>query len=335
MNSNHITEVERETISSQGKKKRRRLRLIPMVLLVLVVFFSFGYLGFYLAGATYRPLNLPPLTNPLQALLGRPQPVNILLLGTDQRGTEPARADTILVAFVDPAIPRVNLISIPRDTYTTIPEVGETKINHAHAYGGPELTMDTVESLLGVPVDRYVEVNFEGFEKIIDLLGGVEIEVDRRMHYPPENIDLQPGRQVLDGEDALAFVRFRGYPEGDIARIEHQQEFLTTLADQALQAKNIFKTPQILQEMRANVKTNLKWEEMLSLAEALRSMEPGNLKTATLPGEPDYIRGVSYWIPDAQAMEELVASFSVPDPSNRALGQEVGNIVPQGRHPGS
>ncbi|TDA68635.1 MAG: LytR family transcriptional regulator [Clostridia bacterium] len=301
------------------RKKKRRLHVLHLVLLSLVVFLGFGYLGFYLAGNFHGPGAFMAF-NPLPAILKK-EPVNILLLGVDQRGKEPSRADTILVAFVDPSVPQVNLLSIPRDTYVNVPGVGMTKVNHAHAYGGSELTMEAVEALLGVPVDRYVEVNFEGFAKIIDILGGIEIDVDRRMHYPPEGIDLQPGRQVLDGKDALAFVRFRGYPEADIERIEHQHQFLLALADQTLRARNIIRLPELVAELRNNVRTNMDLTEVVSLAQSLKDMPPGNMAARTLPGEPRYIREVSYWVPDTEKLKPVVQQLASP-PERQALGQE-------------
>lgn len=302
------------------RRKKRRLHVLHLVFLVLIVFLGFAYLGFYLAGNFHGSQALVGF-NPLPTILKR-EPVNILILGVDQRRNEPSRADTILVAFVDPRVPQVNLLSIPRDTYTNVPGVGMTKINHAHAYGGPELTMEVVEALLGVPVNRYVEVNFEGFARIIDILGGIELEVDRRMYYPPEGIDLKPGRQVLNGENALAFVRFRGYPEGDIGRIEHQQQFLLALADQILQARNLLRLPELVTEVRKNVRTNMELTEMVSLAQSLKDMPAGSLLTRTLPGEPRYIRQVSYWVPDTEKLERVVQQFTSP-PEKQALGQEV------------
>lgn len=301
------------------RRKKRRLHVLHLIFLILVVFLGFSYLGFYLAGNFHGSQGGVDF-NPLPAFFKK-EPVNILLLGVDQRGKEPSRADTILVAFIDTGASQVNLLSIPRDTYANVPGVGMTKINHAHAYGGAELTMDVVEALLGVPVDQYVEVNFEGFAKIIDILGGVELEVDRRMNYPPEGIDLKPGRQVLDGEDALAFVRFRGYPEGDIGRVEHQQQFLLSLADQILQARNILKLPELVGEARKNVHTNMDLPEMVSLAQSLKDMPPGSLLARTLPGEPRYIRQVSYWVPDTEKLAQMVQQFTSP-PKKQALGQE-------------
>jgi LCP family protein required for cell wall assembly len=290
---------------AQPAPKPRRVRIWPLVALGTALFFLFGGLGYYLASL----FSLPGVDFPIPGIEGRLEPLNLLVIGSDQRQKEPGRADTLMVVFLDPELDRVSVLSIPRDTLAHVPGHGQTKIAHAHAYGGPELAMKAVEELLGIPIDHYLEVNFEGFIAAVDALGGVEIEVDQRMYYPQEGINLKPGRQRLNGKDALAFVRFRGYPEGDIERIRHQQEFLLALAEEALGWKGLLKSPQLVQTLYSCVRTDLSLAKILTLAKGIRDLTPQNVYVALLPGTPSYVHGVSYWVPDYSKLKATLAEL--------------------------
>ncbi|WP_338835895.1 LCP family protein [Neomoorella thermoacetica] len=238
------------------------------------------------------------------------KPETVLLIGVDQRvPNEPSRSDTIMLAVLDPQKPGVDILSIPRDTRVKIPGHGYDKINAAHAYGGPRLLMDTINDFLGSHVDKYVEVNFQGFQKIIDILGGVDIDVDKRMYYPEENIDLKPGFQHLNGHDALAYVRYRYDPEGDVTRVGRQQKFMKALIDQTFKLSTIPKIPQLVSEISKDVKTNLSVKEMLSLALSMKGLNGSTVNTYTIPGEGKYLGGVSYYIVDQQKLPGVLAAI--------------------------
>ena len=166
---------------------------------------------------------------------------NILILGLDQRGTEKARADTIIVLSINNATKEMTMLSIPRDSRVEIPGRGLDKINHAYAYGGVSLMRATVEKLLGVPVHHYVVTNFSGFVGLVDTLGGVTLDVERSIYVKAEQdypaVKLEPGEQRLTGYEALAYVRFRKDSEGDFGRMRRQQQFLQAVAKEVLQAK--------------------------------------------------------------------------------------------------
>lgn len=241
-----------------------------------------------------------------------PQRMNVLLVGTDKRpGEARARSDTIMVASLDRSSGRIAVLSIPRDTRVNIPGHGFDKINAAHAYGGIELTRQVVSELLGVDLPYYVETDFNGFVEIIDTLGGVTIDVERRMYYPEENIDIRPGLQRLDGEDALGYVRYRYYPNGDVDRTEHQQKFLVALAQEVLQVKTIPKIPQLLPQLYKNVNTNLPLSQGLQLASVAAKLDPSLISTATLPGSFLDLPGVSYWVADPKKTKGMLDSMLV------------------------
>jgi len=296
--------------TSAVRRKKRRRAAVQLFVMMILLFASLGFLGYQLADRWLTEgLSIQQSTDesavPAPAYTGK---LALLLLGIDRREEEASRADTIMVAFIDVDEGKLSILSIPRDTYVEVPGYGYTKINHAHAYGGPELVAETVSEFLGVPVNKYVEVDFEGFKDLVDILGGVKIDVEKRMYYSAEGIDLQPGEQVLDGEKALQYVRYRGR-EGDIGRIERQQKFLRAVADQAVSIGTIFKLPSLISEIRESTNTNLTLREMLALAKVAKDIKVSKMETAMVPGTPVYIDGISYWEPDEEETFELVDKF--------------------------
>jgi len=231
----------------------------------------------------------------------------ILVVGGDYRKGEAGRSDTILLVFLDSKEKTVGIMNIPRDTYANI--VGKnikTKINHAFAYGGVDMTKDTIEEFLDIEIDHYVDTDFDGFASLIDALGGITVDVEKRMYYQPENIDLQKGVQKLDGEQALGYVRFRSDGLGDLGRVERQQKFLSILADQVMSLSTLWKIPKLVGIFQDNVETDISLREMLSLANAFKSFNVSQIKTSILPGEPEYIDGISYYISDPTATAQLI-----------------------------
>ncbi|GFN21776.1 LCP family protein [Thermanaeromonas sp. C210] len=286
-------------------------RVLILAFLSLITFAGFGLAGYRLAAHWLgAPTALGGTTDPVPPEEPRILPRAVLLIGVDARQEkEPSRSDTIMVAFLDEAGRRIDILSIPRDSYVRIPGHGSDKINAAHAFGGPELLMETVNSLLGTRVAKYVEVDFQGFEKIVDTLGGVDIEVDKRMYYPEEGIDLQAGFQHLNGRDALSYVRFRNDPEGDITRIGRQQKFLKAMLEQAFKLSTIPKIPRLVSDLNKYVQTNLSTAEMVSLALFLKDLDSSTVVTHTVPGEGKYINGISYWVIDEEKLEEVLNSI--------------------------
>jgi LCP family protein required for cell wall assembly len=182
-----------------------------------------------------------------------------------------------------------------------IPGYGRDKINSTTVYGGPELTLKVVSQLLDTPVDSYVMVDFNGFKNIVDALGGVTVDVDRRMYHADRSanyayqIDLKKGEQRLDGAKALQFIRFRDYPMGDIERLENQQKLFIALGREALQPATILKLPTLIPEVARYTKTNLSPADLLKLTKVLTKLEEGNFVSQTLPGRLLDVGGGSYW----------------------------------------
>ncbi|MTI80573.1 MAG: LytR family transcriptional regulator [Firmicutes bacterium] len=240
--------------------------------------------------------------------------LNFLLMGIDARpGETKARTDTMVFVSVDEETNRIAMMSIPRDTRVEIPRRGVDKVNAANVYGGPDLATETVSELLGVPIDYYVLTNFNGFQDIVDAVGGVNMNVERNMQYydPMDGtrIDLKKGEQLLDGDKALQYVRFRGYGNGDIGRADHQQKFLKALAKEVLQPSTVTKLHKLVPSVNKAVNTNLGVVQMAKLANAARNLSNTDIVTQTLPGGFMTIDGISYWNVEPTAAHKAVANI--------------------------
>ena len=237
----------------------------------------------------------------------------IMIMGVDERDDDVGRSDTLMIAAVDPKMQQASLLSIPRDTRVKIKGHSFDKINAAYAYGGHNLTQNTVESFLGVPMDHYVIINIKAFQRIIDAIDGIDIDVEKRMYYedPWDDdggllIDLRPGMQHMNGKTAITYVRYRD-EEGDIGRIYRQQKFMKALMDKMTSPAIIPKLPTIISEISKSVKTDLSIRQMIEFAGTLREAQKNGLKTEMVPGKPLYIEGISYWIPDIKKLRTTLA----------------------------
>ena len=247
-----------------------------------------------------------------------PAAMNVLVLGSDKREQEqgdPGRSDTVMLVHVDPGQNYLSVLSLPRDLRVDIPGHGKNKLNYAYAVGGPALTIQTVEQLTGVDVNHYVEVDFQAFRDIVDALGGVYIDVDRRYynddpHY--ELIRLAPGYQLLDGDQALDFVRFRHDQNLDFGRMERQQMFLRAVKEQALTWDLPFKLPSLVSALFDNLATDLGANDILKLAYWAVRLEPGQSRMLTLTGATGELDGVSYVFVDKQSLSDLVEKLLTP-----------------------
>ena len=195
----------------------------------------------------------------------RSKPFNVLLIGADVRGKiKVGRSDTIIIARLDPSKKRAVLISIPRDTRVKVEGHGFTKINHSYAYGGVPLLIKTIKSFLNIEINHYAEVDFRGFKKIVDALGGVDIYVDKELVDQKSRIHIKPGLNHLKGEEALGYVRFRKDPRGDFGRIERQQKFFQALIDKSSSWSSLWRLPRLVEIVAENLRTDMSAFEMLN-----------------------------------------------------------------------
>ncbi|MEO0886632.1 MAG: LCP family protein [Cyanobacteria bacterium J06648_10] len=274
--------------------------------------------------ATANSLQLPSLT----------RPVNILLLGVKVTSSDvhdydaiyedgydalvnsfEGLSDTMLLLRFDPRDQQVTVVSVPRDTRTNVDGL-VTKINEANREGGPALSAQAVSELMGgVPIDRYMRINVQGVEKLIDALGGVKVNVPKDMKYQDDSqhlyINLKAGEQRLDGDKALQFLRFRYDDNGDIGRVQRQQQFMRALTEQALNPTTISRLPKILSVIQSHVDTNLSVEELVALVGYSSQRDRSDVQMLMLPGEfsnyDDY--ELSYWIPDYSEIDAISADY--------------------------
>lgn len=300
--------LQNQPIPPRPKKKKRRIW--PWVLAVLAFLIAAA------AGALFASSGLldKPKDDVVEdGLLTARDKTTIMIMGVDERDDDVGRSDTLMVATIDPKKNQAALLSIPRDTRVKIKGNGWDKINAAYAYGGEKLTQRTVEDFLGVNMDHYIIINPKSFQKIIDAIGGIDIDVEKRMYYedPWDDdggllIDLKPGMQHMDGKTAVTYVRFRD-EEGDIGRIRRQQKFMKACMDKLVSPSIILKLPTVISEIMDSVKTDLNVRQLLEFAGSLKESQKNGLKTEMVPGRPLYIDGISYWIPDLKELRTALA----------------------------
>ncbi|WP_394274013.1 LCP family protein [Peptoniphilus lacydonensis] len=242
--------------------------------------------------------------------------LQFLMLGVDSldsRKADNARSDTIMVVNVDCKSGKVNIISIPRDTYSSIKGYKKTKINHSFKYGGSELTLDTVNNLLGTDIKYYVTVDYRFVEDVVDKIGGVTVDVPLDMNYedptadPPLKIDIKEGTQTLKGNDAIGFLRYRkGYPDADLGRVKAQQQFMSSLLSKMKEPKTLLKAPLLMSSYVNYSENNIPAKKLAKIAIKMRGITSEDIVTNTLPGVPKYMGGVSYFVPDDNKIQVML-----------------------------
>ncbi|SFB01824.1 LCP family protein [Selenomonas ruminantium] len=299
-----------QTSNIPPRKAKKKRRIWPWVLMVLV------FISAALAGAYYASNSLlekPVEKKQSEELITAKDKATIMIMGVDERDDDVGRSDTLMIASIDPKTNQASLLSVPRDTRVKIKGHGFDKVNAAYAYGKEKLSQDTVENLLGVNIDHYIIINTKSFKKIIDAIGGIDIDVPKRMHYedPWDDdggliIDFQPGMQHMDGAKAVTYVRYRD-EEGDLGRIRRQQDFMRACMDKIVSPAIIPKLPSVIKEVMDSIQTDLTFRQLLEFAGTLKQSKENGLKTDMVPGRPLYIDGVSYWIPNLNKLRMTVA----------------------------
>lgn len=254
--------------------------------------------------------------------------INILLVGIDDGEfanpkDSPHRSDSMLLLGVHKGTGAVSLLSIPRDTRVAIPgHSSNDKFGHSYAYGGVDLTIATVQDFLKIPVHYYVVADWQGFIRVVDALGGVDLQIDADMNYedPYANlkIHLKKGFQHLNGQQSGEYVRFRHDEMGDIGRVARQQKFLKALATQAIRPGNLIRMPQIIDILRQSVQTNMTPWSFQQVFVALPALKNNQIQSDMIPGDFANIGGVSYWAPDQAETRKVVERLFIAPPQLRA-----------------
>ena len=277
--------------------------------LAIILLVGFAVIGGYVGATWLVTGKLPDFLTQYLPGLSKPESRNILLMGTDGSNE---RTDVMMLLMINAEQDRIDLVSIPRDTRVNY-EGDYVKINSVSEYGGVEDLMKTITSITGVNIDSYMSITFEGFRNVIDILGGVDFDVPEDMYYedPYQDlyIDLAAGQQHLDGKKAEMVVRYRGYPNADLARIGVQQSFLKALYEQNLNAGLIAKAPALIPEMIQSTKTDLSIAQISSYIPMGQSLVNDDLQTHSLPGDSQYIDELSFFIVDQSQTNALISEI--------------------------
>jgi LCP family protein required for cell wall assembly len=278
-----------------------------------------GILGGYIITLIFRPSLLPPVLR----LGSIREPATILFLGTDvvysengrrkraDKNAFTGRSDTIMVARLDPYRNSLGVLQIPRDTQVPIAGYGMQKINAANALGGPMLALNTASQLLQMPIDHYVVLNVHGLVDLVDEIGGITLEVPKRMHYmdwtAKLKIDLEPGPHTLTGNQCMGFVRFRHDGLGDIGRVQRQEIFVRAVLDKAMRPESWAHLPRLIEIAQKYIETDMDMGKLLSMASFIRAVPKQNQLLCMMPGN---FSGTGDWLVDRVSVRKMVARLS-------------------------
>ena len=232
-------------------------------------------------------------------------PFSVLLLGVDEREDDRGRSDTMVVMTINPTDKSTKMVSIPRDTYTEIVGRGTTdKINHAYAFGGIEMSMATVENLLDIPIDYVLQVNMEGFQEIVDAVGGVEVNNTLAFDNYPE------GTIQLDGQEALGYVRMRKQdPEGDFGRQNRQKQVIQGIMKKGASVNSLVNYKEIFTALGNNVRTNMTFDEMKDVQSNYRDAIGKVDQMIIEDGRGETINGIWYYMMDDAELAEIQSTL--------------------------
>lgn len=237
-------------------------------------------------------------------LVEQGESISILLLGIDTGDlgrTEQGRSDSMIVATINPNTEKTTLLSIPRDTYAEIVGYGTwDKINHAYAFGGTAMSINSVQNLLNIPIDFYVSVNMEGIKEVVDAVGGVD--VNSPIAFNQNGYDFAVGSNHLDGEAALAFSRMRYEdPAGDTGRQGRQRLVIEAVLRKLATPETLMNYQAILDSLSANVQTNFQMSDYLSLRSNDYLAAANNIQQEQLGGAGGMMDGIYYnFVDDAE-----------------------------------
>ncbi|WP_243387278.1 LCP family protein [Bacillus kexueae] len=295
--------------SRERKKKRRKLRILLTVVAIL-----------FLVGAGYAFTVYQSFSSALKNMhegidrqsdlrdssisLSKKDPFSILLLGVDERENDKGRSDTMIVMTINPNEESVHMLSIPRDTRAEIVGNGTIeKINHAYARGGIEMSMASVENLLDIPIDHYIQVNMEGFVDIVEAVGGVTVVNDMDLNY--QGYHFPEGELNLNGEEALVYSRIRkGDPRGDFGRQLRQKQVISAVIDQGASLSSLWKFDGIFDALGDNIKTSLSFEEMMDVQKHYRSAASNIHQHQFEKGTNQTIDRLSYYVVNEEELAE-------------------------------
>ncbi|MED4515060.1 LCP family protein [Bacillus subtilis] len=327
-----------ERVKVRVKKKKNKRKIILKRILLLFFLFSIvfaGIIGYKVyktlqaADSSYKELDRGEKSKLRKEVvdLKKKQPFSVLLLGVEDYATggKGGRTDSIIVATINPKQKTMKLLSIPRDTRVEISgdtSGTKTRINSAYGKGGAQTTVETVEKLLNIPIDYYATVDFKGFKKTIDEVGGVDVEVpfdfnEKSDTSKSKKFYFQKGNMHLNGEEALAYARMRKQdPRGDFGRNDRQKQILMAMLDQVSKPSNLAKIDTLADQVSDNITTNLRITQVLALQQIFSGFKGNDVETLTLKGSDLYIGNKYFFQPDDEELTKVqkeLYNFLYPD----------------------
>ncbi|WKT75046.1 LCP family glycopolymer transferase [Lysinibacillus fusiformis] len=305
--------MEKNMKRSKEKRSKKKLWLwiVGSLLTIFLIFIGTAY---FTIQKTMNKINTPLLQTTDAAQLEektviKKEPFSVLMLGVDERKDDSGRSDTMIVITVNPEKQTMKMLSIPRDTRTEI--VGHDtvdKINHAYAFGGVPMAVDTVENFLNIPIDYYVFINMEGFLQIIDTLGGVTINNDMDLTY--DEYHYPKGEITLDGNEALIFSRIRYEdPRGDFGRQIRQRQIIEAVMKKASTPSTLLKATDMLTVLGDNVRMNFSVKELIQLQGIYKKMDKDIEQLSFEQGDGERINRIWYYIPNEEELQKIQADL--------------------------
>lgn len=286
----------------ENMKMTKRMKLILIISLIvglaLLAFVGYGFHVYKSVANTIEEMHQPierEIKRRLKVNIEQKEPLSFLLLGIDAIETERGRTDTLMVITVNPNSQSMKMLSIPRDTRTVINGKGiDDKINHAYAFGGPEMAIATVEKFLDIPIDYYLTVNMNGFKDIVDAIGGVT--VNSLFAFTEGGFVFNEGENILDGTQALVYSRMRKQdPRGDHGRNDRQRQIINAIIKDGAHISSVTRMDEILGAIGKNVKTDLNFDNMKHIQSKYKEATD-TLEEITISGSGATIAGIWYYI---------------------------------------
>jgi len=293
---------------SKGKKKRTWLRVTGAVLLLLILGVGIYVYTIYSSLTSAVDTMHQPVERetkrPAETTLEQKEPFSVLMLGVDERPGDRGRSDTMIVLTVNPELNSVKMLSIPRDTRTEIVGRGtQDKINHAYAFGGVEMSMDTVEHFLDIPIDYYLQVNMDGFKDIVDAVGGIIVTND--MEFSQGGYQFAEGEILLNGDKALSYVQMRKQdPRGDFGRQLRQRQIIESVIKKGASFSSLTKFDDIFGALGKNVKTNLNFNQMVDIQRNYK-VAGKSIEQMQISGSGTMINSIYYYTVPAEEQQRV------------------------------
>ncbi|MFF2497430.1 LytR family transcriptional regulator [Peribacillus sp. NPDC058075] len=291
------------------KKKRTWLKVVGVIVLLFILAGgAFAYSVWNSLTKTvdtmHTPIDRTTDKRTKDLALSDQEPFSMLMLGVDERDGDKGRSDTMIVLTVNPQKKSVKMLSIPRDTRTEIVGHGtQDKINHAFAFGGAKMSMDTVENFLDIPIDYYMKINMEGFKDIVDAVGGVTVQND--LDFTSDGIHFSKGKQTLNGKEALAYSRMRhDDPSGDFGRQSRQRAIIEAVIKEGASLSSLTKFDEVFAALGNNIQTNLTFDDMMDIQKNYRDASK-SITQSSIDGNGTKIDGIYYYIVSDEEKEKV------------------------------